>query len=158
MAKPDGTKAETGGEGGIRTPGGLAPPTVFKTVAIDHSATSPFGRFKTSLATAHLAFLRAVASPCPKKSTPQAFKPTGTIFAGCYLIWRKSFSQKSSTFAGCAFRGDRESGRSRSVPNDPVPCLNDQTHRSKGQPLLRWHGAGGCKAHQRGHEWHHLFQ
>jgi hypothetical protein len=30
-----------GGEGGIRTPGGLAPPTVFKTVAIDHSATSP---------------------------------------------------------------------------------------------------------------------
>ena len=31
----------SGGEGGIRTPGGLAPPTVFKTVAIDHSATSP---------------------------------------------------------------------------------------------------------------------
>ena len=30
-----------GGEGGIRTPGGLASSTVFKTAAIDHSATSP---------------------------------------------------------------------------------------------------------------------
>lgn len=29
------------GEGGIRTPGRLAPTTVFKTAAIDHSATSP---------------------------------------------------------------------------------------------------------------------
>lgn len=31
----------TGGWGGIRTPGGLAPSTVFKTVAIDRSATHP---------------------------------------------------------------------------------------------------------------------
>jgi hypothetical protein len=30
-----------GGGGGIRTPGELAPPTVFKTAAIDHSATPP---------------------------------------------------------------------------------------------------------------------
>ena len=30
-----------GGEGGIRTPGTLASPAVFKTAAIDHSATSP---------------------------------------------------------------------------------------------------------------------
>ena len=31
----------SGGEGGIRTPGKLAPTTVFKTIAINHSATSP---------------------------------------------------------------------------------------------------------------------
>jgi hypothetical protein len=31
----------SGGEGGIRTPGGLSPTAVFKTAAIDHSATSP---------------------------------------------------------------------------------------------------------------------
>lgn len=30
-----------GGEGGIRTHGGLAPTPVFETGAIDHSATSP---------------------------------------------------------------------------------------------------------------------
>ena len=30
-----------GGWGGIRTPGGVAPTTVFKTVAIDRSATHP---------------------------------------------------------------------------------------------------------------------
>ena len=33
-----------GGEGGIRTHGGIAPSSVFKTDAFDHSATSP-GRF-----------------------------------------------------------------------------------------------------------------
>jgi hypothetical protein len=32
---------ETGGEGGIRTPGPLSGSMVFKTIAIDHSATSP---------------------------------------------------------------------------------------------------------------------
>ena len=31
----------SGGEGGIRTHGRLSPTTVFKTVALDHSATSP---------------------------------------------------------------------------------------------------------------------
>ena len=31
----------SGGWGGIRTPGGVAPTTVFKTVAIDRSATHP---------------------------------------------------------------------------------------------------------------------
>ncbi len=30
-----------GGEGGIRTHGGLAPTAVFKTAALNHSATSP---------------------------------------------------------------------------------------------------------------------
>ena len=34
----------TGGGGGIRTPGKLSLPTVFKTVAIDHSATPPRGK------------------------------------------------------------------------------------------------------------------
>ena len=34
-------KLLVGGEGGIRTPVGLAPKAVFKTAAIDHSATSP---------------------------------------------------------------------------------------------------------------------
>ena len=33
--------AKAGGEGGIRTPVGLSPKAVFKTAAIDHSATSP---------------------------------------------------------------------------------------------------------------------
>jgi hypothetical protein len=32
---------ESGGGGGIRTPGGLAPTTVFKTVALNRSATPP---------------------------------------------------------------------------------------------------------------------
>jgi hypothetical protein len=31
-----------GGGGGIRTPGELTPPAVFKTAAIDHSATPPY--------------------------------------------------------------------------------------------------------------------
>jgi hypothetical protein len=31
----------SGGEGGIRTHGGLAPTTVFETAPIDHSGTSP---------------------------------------------------------------------------------------------------------------------
>ena len=34
-------RAKAGGEGGIRTPVGLSPKAVFKTAAIDHSATSP---------------------------------------------------------------------------------------------------------------------
>ena len=34
-------KIKRGGWGGIRTPGGVAPTTVFKTVAIDRSATHP---------------------------------------------------------------------------------------------------------------------
>ena len=34
-------RMETGGEGGIRTHGRLAPTSVFETDAIDHSATSP---------------------------------------------------------------------------------------------------------------------
>jgi hypothetical protein len=62
-----------GGEGGIRTPGGLAPPTVFKTVAIDHSATSPFGCFVILVLVAQLALLGSMASPCPKKTIPQPF-------------------------------------------------------------------------------------
>ena len=34
-------KKRAGGEGGIRTPGGVSPTPVFKTGAINHSATSP---------------------------------------------------------------------------------------------------------------------
>ena len=36
-------KKKNGGEGGIRTPGGLAPTSHFECDAIDHSATSPQG-------------------------------------------------------------------------------------------------------------------
>ena len=39
----------TGGWGGIRTPGGVAPTTVFKTVAIDLSATHPKLFYRRSL-------------------------------------------------------------------------------------------------------------
>ncbi len=39
-----GHEARTGGEGGIRTHETLARPTVFKTVAFNHSATSPAAR------------------------------------------------------------------------------------------------------------------
>ena len=42
VRKRRGTKF--GGGGGIRTPGKLSLPTVFKTVAIDHSATPPRGK------------------------------------------------------------------------------------------------------------------
>ncbi len=34
---------ENGGRGGIRTHGGLAPTAVFKTAALNHSATRPGG-------------------------------------------------------------------------------------------------------------------
>ena len=32
-----------GGQGGIRTPGGREPTAVFKTAALNHSATCPWG-------------------------------------------------------------------------------------------------------------------
>jgi hypothetical protein len=35
------SSSKAGGEGGIRTPVRLSPEAVFKTAAIDHSATSP---------------------------------------------------------------------------------------------------------------------
>ena len=35
---------QTGGQGGIRTHGELAPTAVFKTAALNHSATCPHGR------------------------------------------------------------------------------------------------------------------
>jgi hypothetical protein len=41
--------AEFGGWGGIRTHGGLAPTTVFKTVAIDRSATHPSTQVRPAL-------------------------------------------------------------------------------------------------------------
>ena len=40
-----------GGEGGIRTPGRVSPTPVFKTGAINHSATSPYIQFTASAAT-----------------------------------------------------------------------------------------------------------
>src|ERR1039458_2812777 len=40
--------AKAGGEGGIRTPVGLSPKAVFKTAAIDHSATSPSSQTGTA--------------------------------------------------------------------------------------------------------------
>ena len=40
-ACPDRTDALAGGDGEIRTHGGVAPSAVFKTAALDHSATSP---------------------------------------------------------------------------------------------------------------------
>ena len=46
---PDGAWLFSGGWGGIRTPGGVAPTTVFKTVAIDRSATHPKLFFRRSL-------------------------------------------------------------------------------------------------------------
>ena len=47
---PAGKGRGVGGGGGIRTPGGLAPTTVFKTVAINHSATPPKPESGTRLA------------------------------------------------------------------------------------------------------------
>ena len=41
IKRPAGACLFYGGWGGIRTPGGVAPTTVFKTVAIDRSATHP---------------------------------------------------------------------------------------------------------------------
>src|SRR5689334_79286 len=41
--------AQAGGEGGIRTHGGVSPTTVFKTVALNHSATSPAGTIYSRL-------------------------------------------------------------------------------------------------------------
>ena len=44
VAPSEAHRAQDGGEGGIRTPGELSPTEVFKTSAIDHSATSPVSR------------------------------------------------------------------------------------------------------------------
>ena len=41
------TMYRNGGWGGIRTHGGLAPTAVFKTAALNHSATHPRARLKT---------------------------------------------------------------------------------------------------------------
>ena len=41
--------AKVGGEEGIRTPGGLSTSTVFKTAALNHSATSPRGERRALL-------------------------------------------------------------------------------------------------------------
>ena len=41
--------ADSGGEGGIRTPGRFNPSTVFKTAAFDRSATSPLDLDKYSI-------------------------------------------------------------------------------------------------------------
>ena len=42
-ARWDGVAKYSGGWGGIRTHGGLAPTAVFKTAALNHSATHPVG-------------------------------------------------------------------------------------------------------------------
>ena len=51
----------SGGGGGIRTPGKLSLPTVFKTVSIDHSATPPQG--KPGHWSRHVAWPAKVSSP-----------------------------------------------------------------------------------------------
>ena len=52
--------SEAGGEGGIRTPVPLARKAVFKTAAIDHSATSPIADW---LAEPKLAITSSISSP-----------------------------------------------------------------------------------------------
>jgi hypothetical protein len=57
--------AKAGGEGGIRTPGELAPTAVFKTAALDHSATSPVMLLKTHGETVSLSSFLAITTVGP---------------------------------------------------------------------------------------------
>jgi hypothetical protein len=56
---------ESGGGGGIRTPGGREPSTVFKTAAIDRSATPPSNKINTLELTALKRNAKLVPDWCP---------------------------------------------------------------------------------------------
>src|SRR6266567_2719650 len=53
-----------GGEGGIRTPGRVSPTPVFKTGAINHSATSPWLQFTACARTGESRKVYPVRQPC----------------------------------------------------------------------------------------------
>src|SRR5690606_3330976 len=55
-----GCAMRNGGEGGIRTPDGLAPMPHFECGAFNHSATSPRGAWAVAGAGAHIAIVRAL--------------------------------------------------------------------------------------------------
>ena len=67
IKRPAGACLFYGGWGGIRTPGGVAPTTVFKTVAIDRSATHP------KLFPAGLSNLRFCSLPAPDGAAHHSF-------------------------------------------------------------------------------------
>ncbi len=74
----------TGGEGGIRTHGGVAPSTVFETARFNHSRTSPgVGRVYSSLyrKPAHAACGRQHAESAPVKNTHRGCR--GPFFSCC---------------------------------------------------------------------------
>ena len=58
-----------GGEGGIRTPDGLAPMPHFECGAFNHSATSPRGAWAVAGAGAHIAIVAA----CDKSKLDEVF-------------------------------------------------------------------------------------
>ena len=58
-----------GGEGGIRTPDGLAPMPHFECGAFNHSATSPRGAWAVAGAGAHIAIVGA----CDKSKLDEVF-------------------------------------------------------------------------------------
>src|SRR5436309_10357024 len=68
---------ETGGRGGIRTHGRLAPTPVFKTGALNHSATSPDRQSIGAKATPFASFARAPASASGKPQNFNAVFTTG---------------------------------------------------------------------------------
>ena len=74
-----------GGWGGIRTPGGVAPTTVFKTVAIDRSATHPKLFLRRSFN------LRFCSLGAPDGAAHHSFARGWALF---YIIFYETQSQK----------------------------------------------------------------
>ncbi len=67
------------GWGGIRTPAGLSPRAVFKTAALDHSATHPKPK-KTLPPVNHPCMLGDILCPNVKPTTPQKPRPDFPLF------------------------------------------------------------------------------
>ena len=79
VTDPRGSLREDGGEGGIRTHGTRKGSTVFKTAAIDHSATSPRSIKLTALADA--------SSPLGGRGCPRSDKVQRTMNIRAAILW-----------------------------------------------------------------------
>ena len=93
-----------GGWGGIRTPGGVAPTTVFKTVAIDRSATHPKLFYRRSLKPTVLFADRYPTVPA--KRHERAYYTV--LGAGCqFICWGKIITLANARVYGIIIPTER---------------------------------------------------
>ena len=94
----------SGGWGGIRTPGGVAPTTVFKTVAIDRSATHPKLFYRRSLKPTVLFADRYPTVPA--KRHERAYYTV--LGAGCqFICWGKIITLANARVYGIIIPTER---------------------------------------------------